>query len=56
MIRRLRILGFRGTGSSAIEIGGVKLPHSTRLGEMTPAAGRGGPRVSAVSGSVADGA
>lgn len=55
MIRRPRILGFRG--SCAIRIGeGEPTPLASLGGNVAPAAGLGGPRVPAVSGSVGSGA
>ena len=54
MIRRLRIVGFRG--SSAIGIGAVNLLHGPPPGKVAPAAGVGGPRAPAVNGSAGDGA
>ena len=56
MIRLLRILGFRGSGSSVIGIGEVNLLLSPPPEKNTPAAGLGGPRAWAVSGSAGDGA
>ena len=53
MIRRPRILGFRG--SSAIGIGEMNLLQAPPSWKMAPAAGVGGPRAPAVSGSVGDG-
>ena len=54
MIRRPRILGFGG--SSAIRIGEGEPTPLASVGELAPAAGLGGPRVPAVSGSVGGGA
>ncbi len=54
MILRPRTVGFRG--SSPIGIGGVTLLLSGPSGKLTPAAGLGGPRAPAVSGSEGDGA
>jgi hypothetical protein len=56
MIRRPRIVGFDFPGSSAIGIGELTLLLSPLSGKLAPAAGLGGPRALAVSGSVGAGA
>ena len=53
MIRRPRIVGFRGSSAIGDRADATPLPS---VWKVAPAAGLGGPRVPAVSGSVGAGA